>query len=58
MLDCNDIDIDNSNHTRCAAHMDMTYEPAASWLRTNLRFPLLGRRFLRADDRTAVLAYP
>jgi TonB-dependent receptor len=33
-LGYNDIDIDTSKNSRYAAHVDMAYEPAASWLRT------------------------
>lgn len=32
-LGYNDIDIDNTKNTRYAAHFNMTYEPASSWLR-------------------------
>lgn len=32
-LGYNDIDIDTSKNSRYAAHFNMTYEPAASWLR-------------------------
>jgi TonB-dependent receptor len=33
VLGYNDIDIDDSKNTRYSAHLDVTYEPAASWLR-------------------------
>jgi TonB-dependent receptor len=33
-LGYNDIDIDTSKNRRYAGHIDVTYEPAASWLRT------------------------
>ncbi len=33
-LGYNDIDIDNQKNTRAAAHFDVSYEPASSWLRS------------------------
>ncbi|MEH6757826.1 MAG: TonB-dependent receptor [Parasphingorhabdus sp.] len=33
-LGYNDIDIDTSENSRYAAHLDLTYEPTSSWLRT------------------------